>query len=243
MKRLLSIFLICLLSFNLFSVELSKIKIGDSKNSLVKQYGTPFKEIKNGKFEYDVWFDKKDIWLCSFENEKVATEPMLLDDFLNSLLELSNAFSALGDLSFSDTTDSSTSAATSSESSTKTKTESDVKIDKSLLKSIDITILECCIINKDYNPKAGYRLKVKNNGTKEITNLKVVLYFYDKKGKIFFEDSCTLIDSDSYSKPKNLKPNYSVLIPESSSTYYTVQGMDLDEWDEGKVSFEVIELK
>lgn len=243
MKKFICCLSLCFLSISIFAVDLSSIKIGDTKTSLVKQYGTPFKEIKNGKFEYDVWLDKKDIWLCSFENEKVATEPMLLDDFLNSLLELSNAFSALGDLSFSDTTDSSTSAATSSESSSKTKTESDVKIDKSLLKSIDITILECCIINKDYNPKAGYRLKVKNNGTKEITNLKVVLYFYDKKGKIFFEDSCTLIDSDSYSKPKNLKPNYSVLIPESSSTYYTVQGMDLDEWDEGKVSFEVIELK
>ena len=244
MKRLFTIFVICLLSFNLFSVDLSKIKIGDSKTSLVKQYGTPFKEIKNGKFEYDVWLDKKEIWLCSFENEKVATEPMLLDDFLNSLLELSNAFSALGDLNFSDTSESSTSTVnTSTTTSSKTKTEPEVKVDKSLLKSTEITILESTIINKDYDPKAGYRLKVKNNGNKEITKLKIVLYFYDKKGKIFFEDSCTLIDSDSYTGQKILKPNYSVLIPESSSTYYTAKGIDLDEWDEGKISFEVVELK
>lgn len=243
MKRLLSIFVICLLSFNLFSVELSKIKIGDSKNSLVKQYGTPFKEIKNGKFEYDVWLDKKDIWLCSFENEKVATEPMLLDDFLNSLLELSNAFSALGDLNFSDTADTSTSAATSSVSSTKTKTESEVKIDKSLLKSIDITVTECKIYNKSYDPTPGYKLKVKNNSDKLVSKLKIVIYFYDKKGKVFFEDETTLIDSESYYNPKSLKPNYSVLIPESSSSFRSVSGMDIEEWDEGKVSFDIIELK
>ena len=243
MKRLLSIFVICLLSFNLFSVELSKIKIGDSKTSLVKQYGTPFKEIKNGKFEYDVWLDKKDIWLCSFENEKVATEPMLLDDFLNSLLELSNAFSALGDLNFSDTADASTSAATSSVSSTKTKTETEVKIDKSLLKSIDITVTECKIFNKSYDPTPGYKLKVKNNSDKLVSKLKIVIYFYDKKGKVFFEDETTLIDSESYYNPKSLKPNYSVLIPESSSSFRSVSGMDIEEWDEGKVSFEIIELK
>ena len=243
MKRLLSIFVICLLSFNLFSVELSKIKIGDSKNSLVKQYGTPFKEIKNGKFEYDVWLDKKDIWLCSFENEKVATEPMLLDDFLNSLLELSNAFSALGDLSFSDTADASTSAATSSVSSTKTKAETEVNIDKSLLKSIDITVTEYKIYNKSYDPTPGYKLKVKNNSDKLVSKLKIVIYFYDKKGKVFFEDETTLIDSESYYNPKSLKPNYSVLIPESSSSFRSVSGMDIEEWDEGKVSFEIIELK
>ena len=243
MKRLLSIFVICLLSFNLFSVELSKIKIGDSKTSLVKQYGTPVKEIKNGKFEYDVWLDKKDIWLCSFENEKVATETMLLDDFLNSLLELSNAFSAVCDLNFSDTADASTSAATSSVSSTKTKTETEVKIDKSLLKSIDITVTECKIFNKSYDPTPGYKLKVKNNSDKLVSKLKIVIYFYDKKGKVFFEDETTLIDSESYYNPKSLKPNYSVLIPESSSSFRSVSGMDIEEWDEGKVSFEIIELK
>ena len=243
MKRLLSIFVICLLSFNLFSVDLSKVKIGDSKSQVIKQFGTPLKEIKNGKFEYDVWADKKDIWMVSLEDGKVATDPCLLEDLLNTFLDISNAFADLGN-SFSDwNVEDSSNVSTSSASSTTKKTEPEVKVDKSLLKSTEITILESTIINKDYNPKAGYRLKVKNNGNKEITKLKIVLYFYDKKGKIFFEDSCTLIDSDSYTGQKILKPNYSVLIPESSSTYYTAKGIDLDEWDEGKVSFEVVELK
>ena len=243
MKRFFSILIICLLSFNLFSVDLSKIKVGDSKASLVKQYGTPFKEIKNGKFEYDVWVDKKDIWLASFENDKVATEPVMIEDFLNALLEVSNAFANMSD-SFSDWNVDETSKSTSSTtSSTTKKTEPAEAVDKSILKAVDISILECKIFNKDYSPKAGYRLKVKNNSSKEITKLKIVLYFYDKKGKVFFEDSCTLINSEGYSNPKNLKPNYSVLIPENTSTFYTAQGMDLDEWDEGKVTFEVVELK
>lgn len=243
MKRFFSILITCLLSFNLFAVDLSKVKIGDSKVQVVKQFGTPLKEIKNGKFEYDVWTDKNDIWMVSFENDKVATDPCLIEDLLNTFLDISNAFSDLGN-SLSDwNIEASSNATTSSESSSTKKTESAEKVDKSLLKSIDIKILECFIINKDYNPKAGYRLKVKNNGSKEITKLKIVLYFYDKKGKVFFENNCTLIDADSYSGPKNLKPNYSVLIPENTSTFYTAQGMDLDEWDEGKVTFEVIELK
>lgn len=243
MKQLFSIFIICLLSFNLFSVDLSKIKIGDSKASLVKQYGTPFKEIKNGKFEYDVWLDKKDMWITSFENDKVATEPVMIEDFLNALLDLSNAFSELGN-SFSDWNVADTSSSsTAAESPTTNKTEPDVKIDKSLLKSIDITVLECKIFNKSYDPTPGYRLKVKNNSDKEISKLRIVLYFYDKKGKVFFENECTLIDSESYYNPKNLKPNYSILVPESSSSFRSVSGMDIDEWNEGKVSFEVIELK
>ena len=243
MKRFFSIFIICLLSFNLFSVDLSKIKVGDSKASLVKQFGTPFKEIKNGKFEYDVWVDKKDIWLASFENDKVATQPMLLDEFLNTLLDLSNAFSDLGN-SFSDwNVDDTSNSSISSVSSTSTNTKPEVKIDKSLLKSIEITVLECKIFNKSYDPTPGYRLKVKNNSDKEISKLKIVIYFYDKNGKVFFENECTLIDSESYYNPKNLKPNYSILVPESSSSFRSVSGMDFEEWDEGKVSLEVIELK
>lgn len=243
MKRFFSILIICLLSSNLFSVDLTTIKIGDSKTSVVKQFGTPFKEIKNGKFEYDVWVDKKDMWFTSFENDKVATEPVMIEDFLNALLDLSNAFSDLGN-SFSDwNVDDTSKSSTATTSSTTKKTEPAEAVDKSILKAVDISILECKIFNKDYSPKAGYRLKVKNNSNKEITKLKIILYFYDKKGKVFFEDSCTLINSEGYSNPKKLKPNYSILIPESSSSFRSVSGMDIDEWDEGKVTFEVVELK
>lgn len=243
MKRLLSVFIIFLLSFNLFSVDLSKVKIGDSKSQVIKQFGTPLKEIKNGKFEYDVWSDKKDIWMVSLEDDKVATEPCLLEDLLNTFLDISNAFADLGnsfsDWNVADTSDTSIKV----ESTTSKKTEPTILVDKKLLKSVDITVVECKVYNKSYDPSAGYKLKVKNNSEKLISKLKIVIYFYDKKGKVFFEDETTLIDSESYYNPKSLKPNYSVLIPESSSSFRSVSGMDIDEWDEGKVSFEVVELK
>jgi hypothetical protein len=231
MKRFFLVSVVSLLLFNLFSVDLTKIKEGDSKTSVIKQYGMPFKEIKNGKFEYDVWFDKKDIWMASFEDEKLISEPIMLDDFLNSLMDLRNAFDDLAD------------SYTTNPNSYATETEQKEKINKTLLNSIDVTITECKIYNKTYDPTAGYKLKVKNNSDKIITKLTIVIYFYDKKGKIFFEDQCPLIDSESFSIPSNLKPNYSVLIPEYSSSYYSVKGMDIDEWDEGKVTFEVIELE
>ncbi len=243
MKRFFSILIICLISFNLFAVDLSKVKIGDSKAQVIKQYGTPLKEIKNGKFEYDVWTDKNDIWMVSFENDKVATDPYLIEDLLNTFLDISNAFSdlknSLSDWNIEDSSEVSTSAVCS----TTKNNESAEKVDKSLLKSIDISVLECKIFNKSYNPTAGYRLKVKNNSDKEITKLRIFIYFYDKKGKVFFENECTLIDSEGYYNPKNLKPNYSTLVPESTSSFRSVSGMDIDEWDEGKVSFEIIELK
>ena len=150
MKRFFSIFVICLLSFNLFSVDLSKVKIGDSKSQVIKQFGTPLKEIKNGKFEYDVWADKKDIWMVSLEDNKVATDPCLLEDLLNTFLDISNAFADLGnsfsDWNVADTSDTSIKV----ESSTSKKTESTILVDKTLLKSVDITVVECKIFTKIY---------------------------------------------------------------------------------------------
>lgn len=120
--------------------------------------------------------------------------------------------------------------------------ENKLRIEKNLVDKIEVTILECKVINKDYNSKVGYRLKVKNKSDKEITKLVIVLYFYDKAGNVFFEEKATLLENNSFSTPAALKPNYSVLIPKSSGLIRTVDGIDIEEWDEGKVSFEIIEL-
>ncbi len=234
MKKNIFVFLLFSLSFTLFSLDFSKVKTGNSKSSIIKLLGTPYKEIKNGNYEYLIWLDSKDIWLLLLEDEKVLSEPIMIDEILNTLLDLNNAIS-----DFRNDNNSSTSDYSNSDNPANKQD----KVDKHLLKSVDITILNCEIINKKYDPSAGYQFKVKNKGDKEITKLKIVLYFYDKNGKVFFETEDTLIDSDSYSSPKILKPNYSVLIPNSSSSYYTARGMDINEWDEGKVSYEIIELK
>ncbi|MBP5444333.1 MAG: hypothetical protein J6Y60_13945 [Treponema sp.] len=238
MKRFIFGLILSITTLNLYSIDFSNNKIGDSKTQILQQHGIPFKEIKKDKFEYLLWIDNKDIWLALFENEKLTAKPILLDDLLNSLLELNNSFSNWGidDLSLS-------SSSGISRLIDDIKNEPIDKVDESLLKSLEITILECRIINKRFDPSAGYRIKVKNVGSQVIKKLKLTLYFYDKDGKVFFEKNCTLIDSDGYSYPKELKPNYSIMIPESSSSYYTVDGMDLEEWDEGRVSYEIIEIK
>ncbi|MBQ5472829.1 MAG: hypothetical protein IIT58_12625 [Treponema sp.] len=261
MKKNILVLVLLTLSFSLFAADFSKVEIGDSKASLIKQYGVPFKEIKDGKSEYTIWLDNKDIWIVLFENENVKVEPKLLDDLLSSFLELSNAFSSwnLGEafsFSLDPTVDSSTDvgsikdtsadASTVDESPEPSETESPDKIDKELLDSIDIKILECKIYKGYFDTSAGYRLKIKNNSDREITNLKIILYFYDKNGKVFYDQERWLIyPSSSWSLRDStdpLKPNYSMLVPKSSSSYCVVEGIDLEEWDEGKMTYEIIEL-
>ena len=261
MKKNILVLVLLTLSFSLFAADFSKVEIGDSKSSLIKQYGVPFKEIKDGKSEYTIWLDNKDIWIVLFENENVKVEPTLLDDLLSSFLELSNAFSSWNlDEAFSFSLDSTvdstadvdsikdTSADTSTvdESPEPSEAESPDKIDKELLDSIDIKILECKIYKGYFDTSAGYRLKIKNNSDREITNLKIILYFYDKNGKVFYDQERWLIyPPSSWSlrdSTDSLKPNYSMLVPKSSSSYCVVEGIDLEEWDEGKMTYEIIEL-
>jgi len=62
--------------------------------------------------------------------------------------------------------------------------------------------------------------------------MRIVVYFYDGNGKVFYEETRTPIDSESWTDPITLKPNYSVIYPEADkSTYSTVDKMDIGEWD------------
>jgi hypothetical protein len=223
---LLSVFILACCNF--FAQDFSSIAEGDTKNSVIKKLGDPFTTIKKDEFEYDIWIDKKDIWIISFYNSKVDAKSEKLDDLLTSFLDLKDTLSIIGNVS--------------EENSSKSD-EKEIKIDKNLIDKIEVTILECKVINKDFNPEVGYRLKVKNKSDKEISKLVIVLYFYDKSGNVFFEEKATLLEKNSYSAPEILKPNYSVLIPKSSGLIRTVDGIDIEEWNEGKVSFEIIELK
>lgn len=214
--------------FKIFAQDFSCINEGDTKDFVIKELGNPFSSVKEGKHEYSFWIDDNNIWVITFSNSIVDVKAQKLEDLFTSLLELKDSFSLddyFSDNRFFDVDDN------------------EYKIEESLIDNIEISILKCCVINKDYNPKVGYRLKVKNNSNKEITKLVILLYFYDKDGKIFFEEKSTLLDNNSYSTPESLKPNYSVLIPKSSNMIRTVDGIDFEEWDEGKVSFKIIELE
>jgi hypothetical protein len=87
-------------------------------------------------------------------------------------------------------------------------------------------------------------LKIKNKTDVTIYDLKIIVYFHDKDGKIFYEETRHVIDSDSWTDPVILKPNYSILYPEADeSIYSTVDKMDLNEWDEGKITIEINDIK
>ncbi len=224
-KYFMFLIFICFCFFNLFAFDFSSIKAGESKTDIISRFGKPIKSIKESRTEFCIWEDSDEIWVISFTNEISDGEALKIEEFFKFFIEFGNIFSELN------------------ENEKTLIKKQDMKIDKTILDEIDINILECRIFNKNYDPSVGYRLKVKNRSNKEISKLSIVLYFYDKNGEIFFEKKSNLIDSDSYTGAKILKPNYSILIPESSGMIRTIEGIDIDEWDEGNVSFEIEELK
>ena len=54
---------------------------------------------------------------------------------------------------------------------------------------------------------------MQNNSDKIINYLKKVVYFYNKQGKIFFEDFFPSVNSESRTDPVTLKPNYIAKFP------------------------------
>lgn len=232
MKKVFVLFILSFFSLFCFSLDFSKIKEGMSKKEIVTTYGEPFKIIKDSNSEIDLWITKKNIYLVYFTNEISDGEATKIDDILSGILSLKNTFSGLSDL-YSENN--------KTEISPKKEENIDSKIDKSILKDIDIKFLDCSIHESSYDKDIGYSLKVKNRSNKEISKLTIRIFFYDKTGKVFFETDHSLLND--YSTPRTLKPNYSALFPESSSSYYYVRGIDIDEWNEGKYSFKIIELE
>ena|GEM_PF-6763064 len=68
--------------------------------------------------------------------------------------------------------------------------------------------------------------------------------FLDKDGKPFFEEERTPVIGSPWisDKPDVLKPNYSFLYP-GEGTYYSVDKLDITEWDEGKMEIEILEVQ
>ncbi len=108
---------------------------------------------------------------------------------------------------------------------------------------ITITVEEVRIITTYSGQEAGLRFHIKNNSSNTVTKLKITVYFLDKTGLAFFEKSYIVVNEDSWTNPIILKPNYTVLHPSDNDRYSTAEGIDLDEWDEGQIWFEVTEIE
>ncbi len=231
LKKVAAFVFVAMLFSSLFAKDFSQVKAGDKKDSVIKKVGTPSRTFSDGDNEYDIWIDGSKIWLVSFAKGIVDTEPSEIEEMFNALLEMKTAFSALGD-------------AFDSISETVSETKSAVALpveNEDIINKIELTVVECKIYESwSGDNKLGYRIKLKNRSEKEITELEVVTYYRDKEGNIFFED--TVHPVSSYKSTK-LKPNYSLFYPESSNSYHPISGIDLEEWDGGKVDFVITSVK
>ena len=94
----------------------------------------------------------------------------------------------------------------------------------------------------DDKREAGTRFRIKNNSTENVNELAITVYYNDKNGKAFFEQTFYPVSNSAFSSTGVLKPNYSVLYPAESDHYMTASGIDLDQWDEGNVKVEITKV-
>ena len=88
---------------------------------------------------------------------------------------------------------------------------------------------------------AGVTFKLKNNGNKTLSEVKVVVYFKNAAGDVIFEKDFTPVYENKYSsRPKLLKPNYVWQNPRGK--YYTVDDMP-SEWKEGSAFARIVDIK
>lgn len=231
-KKSLVFWVLSILISLVYAKDFSQIKKGDSKAVVIKKLGNPARSFLDGESEYDIWIDGDKIWVTSFFKNEVDSEPSEIEDLFTALLELKNAFSGLGELGDMNLTE---------DVQITEKSEESAKENDDLISKIEVSVVECKIYESwDGTKKLGFRIKLKNRSEKEISEVKVVTYYHDKEGNIFFED--TVYPVSDYSSVV-FKPNYSIFYPESSDSYHPIKGIDLDEWDGGKVDFVIESVK
>jgi hypothetical protein len=82
------------------------------------------------------------------------------------------------------------------------------------------------------------KFAVKNLGNETITYLKATVYFLDKSGQPFYEETYSPISK--YADMKELKPNYTFRLARES--YWTVKEISPSEWSQ-RVSIEITKVE
>jgi hypothetical protein len=237
MRKLYFIFLFLMSVTFLYSRDFKAIQEGTTKEEVIQQLGKPHKIITKEEvpsLEYWVWYEKDNTWVMLFENDKSTGGAGTLEELLYGMLDLATLFNDF---------DMDLKADKISQNEIKETIKN--KNLESIKDDIDITILEARIITNIFNErKAGFRYKIKNNSSETIYEMKIVVYFYDKNGNIYYEDERIPISSESWTNPIILKPNYSVILPEADERKYsTVDKMDIEEWDEGKIKIVIKDIE
>ena len=82
------------------------------------------------------------------------------------------------------------------------------------------------------------KFAVKNLGNETITYLKATVYFLDKSGQPFYEETYSPISK--YADMKELKPNYTFRLARES--YWTVKEISPSEWSQ-RISIEITKVE
>jgi len=91
------------------------------------------------------------------------------------------------------------------------------------IQKLKVTILDRKV--KDKKPFISF--KIKNKSQKIIFQMKAIIYFYNKNGRIFFEYNCKDLHKHV------LKPNYSIIYKP------IIDGIDTNEWSK-KITIKIL---
>lgn len=87
----------------------------------------------------------------------------------------------------------------------------------------------------------GVDFKIKNNGDKSLSKVKVTVFFKDASGKRICEESYFPVNSNnSFRRTNPLKPGY--IWSQYSGKFYTAKNVP-DEWVEGSADFTISEIE
>jgi hypothetical protein len=221
-----------LIGVPLYSKDFDTVQERATKEEIIQKLGKPSKILKrdaDSSYEYWIWYESDNTWIMLLENDKSTGSASTVEDMLNTFLEIPFLFDD---------------GETSELMVENIEEEKEEPLDL-IMKDIEVSVLKAKIIDTIFDDReAGFRLKIKNNSSETIYKLRATIYFYDNNGRIFYEETRTLVDSESWTDPIILEPNYSIIYPEADeSTFSTVSKMDIDEWDEGVISIEILEVK
>lgn len=227
------LFLLLCVSFA-SSQDFSAVKENMTPDKVVSLVGNPSKKLtsQDKSVECFVWYSQQGAWYVFFIDGKTVIPATDGEEVFHGLMRL-----------YSSSTQQSASSDKTTSSSAQ-ETESSTALPPAALASkIQIDITACKMIHTySGSDEAGIRLKIKNNSDKTIYDLGIVVYYLDKNGKAFYEESFHPVSSSSWTNTLVLKPNYSLLYPADPDNYAVATGMDTAEWDEGKVKLEINEI-
>ena len=230
---------LCLLSLPGYSQQFQKVTEGTSKAEVLKLLGNPTKKLVGAdkSTECYIWILKSEAWLVYFKDSKTTGTATNLETLLRGLMDLETSFSSIGS---NGNSQSSLTAGADSQPDVAAKLTAREAAAKD---QIQIDVVDSKRIETwDNQLQAGSRFRIKNSSNETISELDIVVYYYDKGGKIFFEQTFYPVINGSYTSTGVLKPNYSIMYPPESDHYMTASGMDLDEWDEGNIKVEISKI-